>query len=260
MGVQAIAHRGGEGLWPSNTLYAFERAVALGVDVLEMDFHRTADGALVIRHDPTVDSTTNAAGEIRSLTLAQIKTLDAGYTWTDDDGRSYPYRGQGITIPTLEEVFQAFPNVRMNFDIKPREPEVVDQFVRTLRDYDRQAWVMVGSFHDRQLARFRQLCPEVPTAAGVSETRRFYMLQRAGLARFFRAAAKAFQIPETAEGRRIITPGFIRSAHALGLRVDVWTVNPLEDMRRLIEWGVDGIITDYPDRLVDLLGRKQQTD
>ncbi len=251
----ATAHRGGEGLWPSNTLYAFERALALGVDVLEIDIHLSLDGTLVIRHDPTVNSTTDGIGAIHDLTLAQIKALDAGYTWTEDGRQTFPFRGLGITIPTLEEAFQAFPQARWSIDIKPDDPGVVDLFCRTLRQSDKLKQVVVGSFHDAQLSRFRRLCPEVDTAAGVSETRTFYFLSRARLSWFYRPPAKAFMIPETVGRRHLVTPGFIRSAHAQGLQVHVWTVNELDDMRRLVDWGVDGIITDYPSRLLMLLNR-----
>jgi glycerophosphoryl diester phosphodiesterase len=251
MAVQVMAHRGGEGRWPSNTLYAFEQALALGVDSLELDIHMSADGALVVRHDPVVETTTNGRGAIRDLTLAQIQALDAGYTWTTD-GREYPFRGRGITIPTLGEVFQAFPNTRINIDIKPQEPQVVDRFVEILRRFERLKSVVVGSFHERQLGRFRRLCPQVLTAAGVSETRTFYGMQRLGLAGLYQPRAYAFQIPETYGSRRIITPAFIRAAHSRGMQVHVWTVNDVADMRRLIEWGVDGLITDFPDRALAL--------
>lgn len=251
----ATAHRGGEGQWPSNTLYAFERALALGMDVLETDIHASADGALVIRHDPTVDSTTDGIGRIYDLTLTQIKALDAGATWTADGGQTFPFRGLGITVPTLLEVFQAFPQARLSIDIKPKDPAVVDALCQTLRAYDKLKQVVVGSFHDSQLRRFRLLCPEVDTAAGVSETRSFFLLSRAGLSRLYRSPAKAFMIPEYAGRLHVVTPGFVREAHARGLQVHVWTVNEAEDMRRLIDWGVDGIITDYPERLIALLNR-----
>jgi glycerophosphoryl diester phosphodiesterase len=254
-GTLATAHRGGEGQWPSNTLYAFERALALGVDMLEIDIHATADKALVIRHDPIVDTTTDGVGHIRDLTLREVKALDAGYTWTADEGRTYPFRGLGITIPTLEEAFQAFPQICWSIDIKPKDPAVVDIFCQTLRTYDKLKQVVVGSFHDLQLRRFRLLCPEVDTAAGVSETRRFYLLNLFRLSRLYRSPAKAFMIPEYSGRLRLVTPRFIRSAHAQGLGVQVWTVNEVEDMHRLIDWGVDGIITDYPSRLVALLPR-----
>ena len=109
-----IAHQGGDGLWPSDTMYAFQRAVAMGVDMLEMDLHVTADGQFVLMHDETVDRTTDGIGRLEDMTLAQVKALDAGYRWTADGGQTYPYRGQGITVATVEELFQAFPDMPMN--------------------------------------------------------------------------------------------------------------------------------------------------
>lgn len=251
----ATAHRGGEGQWPSNTLYAFERALALGVDMLEMDIHATADGVLVVRHDPIVDTTTNGVGRISDLTLAQIQALDAGFTWSGDGGQTYPFRGLGITIPTLEQVFLAFPQARLSIDIKPEDPAMVEVFCRMLRSYHKLDQVAVGSFHDAQLRRFRRLCPEVDTDAGVSETRQFFLLNMMRLSRLFRSPAKAFMIPEYVGRMHVVTPEFIHSAHARGIQVHVWTVNEVDDMRRLIEWGVDGIITDYPNSLTALLHR-----
>ena len=250
-----IAHRGGQGLWPANTLYAFERAAQMGVDVLELDIHASADGVLVVRHDPTVDATTDGHGAIADLCLDEIKSLDAGYPWSDDGGRTFPFRGRGITIPTLEEVFAAFPGIRINIDIKPENPAVVAPFVDLLRRYDRMRNVMVGSFHDGQLRRFRRLCPEAATAAGISETLLLYLLTRLRLGRLYRPVADAFQVPEYSRGLHVVTPGFVRAAHAKGVEVHVWTVNEVADMRRLLGWGVDGLIGDYPDRMMALVGR-----
>jgi glycerophosphoryl diester phosphodiesterase len=251
----AMAHRGGEGLWPSNTLYAFKRAVALGADVLEMDIHSTADGVLVVRHDPSVNATTNGSGDIRDLTLEQVKALDAGFTWTADNGRTYPYRGQGITIPTLEEVLVAFPDMRLNIDIKADDPRVVTQFCHTLRAFNKLDRVMVGSFYDHQLRRFRELCPEAATAAGVAETRLFAYLNLAFLGAVFQPTAQAFQIPEYAGRLHLVTERFVRAAHTHNMEVHVWTVDEAADMQRLLDWGVDGIFTDYPDRLMKVLER-----
>lgn len=249
----AMAHRGGEGLWPSNTLYAFERAAALGVDALELDIHLSADGALIVRHDPVVETTTDGQGAIRDLTRAQIQALDAGYTWTSD-GKTFPFRGLGVRIPTLEEVFAAFPlTISINIDIKPTEPEVVDRLAAAIREFGRGGAVRVGSFHDPQMARFRKIVPDTPTAAGVSETRWFYLLSRAGLSGLYHPKCGAFQIPEWNERMHLVTPRFIQAAHRQGLDVHVWTVNETADMERLIGWGVDGLITDYPDRLMKLL-------
>ena len=258
-GVLLIAHRGGEGRWPSNTLHAFQQSLALGADMLEMDIHTSADGVLVIRHDPTVDSTTNGSGRIRGFNLSELEKLDAGYTWTDDAGRSFPFRAKGITIPTLEEVFTAFPDAQLNIDIKEKEKGVVEHFCKMLGDFGRLEQVVVGSFHENQLSLFRSECPQVRTAAGVRETRSFYLLSRSRLHRFYRPPAWAFQVPEAAGRLRLVTPRFIQAAHAHGLLVHIWTVNDTKDMQRLIAWGVDGIMSDYPDRLAEVLGR-QPTD
>jgi glycerophosphoryl diester phosphodiesterase len=250
-----MAHRGGQGLWPPNTLYAFEQAAALGVDVLELDIHRTADDVLVVRHDPTVDATTNGSGFIRELTLSEIKSLDAGFTWTADGGQTFPYRDLGITIPTLEEVLVATPGMRLNIDIKPEDPAVVAPFCQILKDFDSMERVLVGSFHDPQLRLFRQLCPQVATAAGVQETSLFFGLVNILLGAAYQGLAEVFSIPEYKDGLHVVTPRFIRGAHAHNMQVHIWTVNKREDMRRLLDWGADCLITDYPDRLLRLLGR-----
>jgi glycerophosphoryl diester phosphodiesterase len=196
--VLLMAHRGGEGCWPSNTLFAFEQSIRLGADSLEMDLQRTADGVIVVRHDPFVESTTDGSGLIHAFTLAELKRLDAGYTWTGDGGQTFPYRGRGITIPTLEEVFQAFPDARLNIDIKPVEPQVVHQLSELLYAFNRLEQTTVGSFHDHQLRLFRQLCPQTHTAAGVAETRMFFILSRIFLDRLYHPLVQAFQIPEYA--------------------------------------------------------------
>ena len=124
--VLVMAHQGGDGLWPSNTLYAFERAVQAGVNVLELDVHASQDGALVVIHDDSVDRTTDGSGLVGDKTLAELKKLDAGYDWSPErTGETFPYRGQGITLPTLQEVFAAFPDTRVNVEIKQLEPSIV---------------------------------------------------------------------------------------------------------------------------------------
>jgi glycerophosphoryl diester phosphodiesterase len=254
-GVLAFAHRGGGGLWPQNTLYAFERAVEQGVDVLELDIHATKDGELVVIHDPVVDETTGGVGAVKDFRLVDLKNLDAGYCWTKD-GNSYPFRGHGIKIPTLSEVFEAFPDIRINIDIKPGNPGVVAPLAEMLGRYNREQQVMVGSFHERQLALFRKICPKTATAATPGETRLFYVASTFfRLGSIYNPPAAAFQIPEYAGRLQVVTPRFIKAAHAHGIQVHVWTVDEVADMERLIAWGVDGLISDYPDRLIKVLGR-----
>ncbi len=251
-----IAHQGGEELWPSNTMYAFERAAALGVDVLEMDLHVTADGALVLMHDETVDRTTDGTGRLEQMTLAEVKALDAGYYWTDDEGQTYPFRGQGITVATLEELFQAFPDMPMNIEIKLVENiPVVEPFCQMIRQYGKQDQILVASFHEDAMSEFRAACPEVATSASQNEVINFFARHFVGLAASYSPPAQAVQVPEYRSGIHILTPRFVEDAHSRGMDVHVWTVNEAEDMQRMIDLGVDGIITDRPDILLELLGR-----
>ncbi|HLL14779.1 MAG TPA: glycerophosphodiester phosphodiesterase [Pyrinomonadaceae bacterium] len=249
-----MAHRGGAGLWPENTARAFAGAVSLGADVLEMDLHGTSDGALVVIHDATVDRTTNGAGRVNALTLAELKRLDAGYRWTNDGGRTFPFRGKGITVPTLREVLDEFPQTRLNIDIKQAQPSLVKSFCGTLRAGRATGRATVASFSSETLAEFRRECPEVGTSASMDEV--FALASDVGAGRGLaagKARFRALQVPETMGGRGWLTAELVAEAHRGGLEVHVWTVNDEEGMRRMIALGVDGIMTDYPDKLISLL-------
>jgi len=250
-----MAHQGGYGLWPSNTLYAFQRAVALGVDVLEMDVHSTTDDVLVVIHDDTVHRTTDGSGAVHDFILAELQRLDAGYRWTSDGGGTFPYRGQGIRIPALEELFVAFPGMPMNIEIKQAEPSIAAPLCRLIREYDMEERVLVASFHEVATREFRQACPEVATATIQNEVIILFALSRPFLEGVYSPAAGAMQVPEYRSGIHVLAPRLIDAAHKRGLQVHAWTINDEDDMRRLIDLGVDGIITDYPDRLLQVLGR-----
>jgi glycerophosphoryl diester phosphodiesterase len=251
-GFQVIAHRGGSGLGPENTLTAFRSSLAAGADVLEMDLRTTADGHLVVLHDATVDRTTDGRGAVNEMTLAQLKKLDAGYRWTADQGRSFPFRGRGITVPTLSEVLAVFAETPLITEIKEKRPEVSQSVCEMLRRHGRMTSVLVASVHGGVLERFRQVCPGAATSAGPSEALWFYLLSRAGLAPLYSPDMQALQVPVTFKGLAVVSPRFIAAAHARNLTVAVWTVNAEGTMRRLIAAGVDGIMTDYPDRLVGI--------
>lgn len=250
-----IAHQGGDGLWPSNTLFAFERAAAMGVDVLEMDVHATADGAIVVSHDETVDRLTDGSGLIKEMTLEEVQALDAGYRWNKDPAASYPYRGMGLTIPTLEAVFEAFPDTPLNVEIKQREPAITGALCALILRHRRQESVLVASFHPEVMTTFRRDCPGVATSATESEIRPFFVLNRLFLDAVYRPPAEAFQVPEYSGDLHVVTERFVRGAHRYNIQVHVWTVDETEEMERLLGLGVDGIITDRPDRLLELLDR-----
>ncbi|MBS1248766.1 MAG: Glycerophosphodiester phosphodiesterase [Chloroflexi bacterium] len=254
-GVLVMAHQGGDGLRPGNTLAAFENAVALGVDVLEMDIHSTKDGEIVVMHDNTVDRTTNGTGPIQSFTLGELKELDAGYHWTEDEGKSYPFRGQGIAVPTLREVFRQFPDMPMNIEIKQSEPSLAEPLCQLIRAHGMKEKVLIASFKAVAIKEFRRACPEIMTTTVENEVRLLYGLSMVYLGRIYPPPAEALQVPEYEGNIHVVKKRFVEAAHRRNMEVHVWTVNEINDMQRMLDVGVDGIITDYPDRLLDLLGR-----
>jgi glycerophosphoryl diester phosphodiesterase len=248
-----IAHRGGRSLGPESTLYTFQRAVDAGVDVLEIDVQSTRDGHLVILHDSTVDRTTNATGQVKNYTLAELKRLDAAYRWSLNNARVQPLRNKQITIPTLVELFKAFPDTRVNIEIKNPEPDMIPSLCRIILEHRMSKKVMVASFDSAILKKFRSICPGVATSAGSSEAILFYALQKMRMEAAYSPDAQALQVPEYYGSLQVVNRRFLEAAHARNLRVHVWTVNDVGSMKRLLKLGVDGIMTDYPDRLMGLL-------
>lgn len=251
-----IAHQGGDGIWPGDTLYAFENAVEIGADVLEMDAHITKEGQIVMMHDETVDGTTDGTGLIHDLTMAELKQLDAAYRWTNDDGKTYPYRGQGIQVPSLEEIFQKFPQMRYVIEIKLTENPIDRPLCDLIRQHNMQDKVMIASFHDEAMQSFRETCPEVATSASRTEVRNFVLLGKIFLSGFLAPHYQSIQPPfdpKESMNIPIMTERFIREAHAKNIKVEPWTVDDPELMKQYIEWGVDGIITDRPDLMIEVL-------
>jgi glycerophosphoryl diester phosphodiesterase len=253
--VEVIAHRGGAREWPAETVFAFERALEAGVDILEMDVRATADGELVLMHNATVDDTTDGSGRVDEMTLSEIKSLDAGYDWTDDGGKTFPRRGEGITVPTLREVFERFPEARMNIEIKQKKPSIIERFVRTIREHAMQDRILVASFWDGAMDDFREACPEVATSASTPEALRFYTVHNLSGGSTYRPDTDALQVRSELASLNIITRDFVETARRFDLKVHGWTVNEPAEMKRLISLGVDGIITDRPSRLLQVLGR-----
>ena len=252
-----IAHQGGEGLRPSNTLIAFENAVALGVDVLEMDVHSTADSALVLIHDDTVDRTTDGTGRVNDFALAELQQLDAGEYWTADDGATTPYRGQGVRIPTLDEVLTAFPQMKFNIEIKQIEPSIASSLCEALRAHDLTDRALIASFHPTAMNEFRAACPEVATSMVEDEIRPFFILNTIFLGALYNPPGAAFQVPEYSGSLHVLTPRFVRGAHGNNVAVHPWTIDDPADMERFLDMGVDGIITDRPDLMIELLRSRE---
>jgi glycerophosphoryl diester phosphodiesterase len=265
--VLAYAHRGGAREAPSNTILAMRRALAVGATALEMDVHPTADGHLVVCHDPTVDRTTNGSGAISSLTLAEVQALDAAHWFVPGHevapGRppqDYPLRGRApedieLRIPTLGEVLEAFPDALLNIDIKQTAPSVEpyeEALARMLIDHGRSDDAIVTSFQDAALVAFSAAAPHIATAAGVLAVAGFWRAVQDGAPSPPMTHA-AIQVPTDFEGATVVDEAFVRSAHAAGAALHVWTIDDRPEMERLVALGVDGIMSDLPSVLVPTL-------
>lgn len=252
-----IAHAGASGHAPENTLPAFERALALGADALEMDLQLTADGELVVIHDGTVDRTTDGSGAVADLTVAQLEELDAGFHWEDADGDT-PFRGHGVEIPTFEEVVDAFPGVPLVVEMKTEGgPAIVEALADAIDTPDLASRVTVSSFDLDYLEAFRARRPRVATNIAEDETRTFFRLALLGLDRWWTPPGEVLHVPEEHEGTQVISPGFVAAAERRGTAVHVWTVNEEPAMHRLLNTGVHGLITDYPDRAVAVQAQRE---
>lgn len=255
-----IAHRGGRGLWPENSLFAFERASALGVDMLEMDLHLSSDNQLVVIHDSSLERTTNGQGPVAALSLEQLQALDAGYRWSADGGASHPYRGQGIRIPAFAEILERFPDNAKVIEIKVADAGLEARLCEALTASGQRDRVIVGSFHERSLKLFRQECPGVATSAGPASVRLLVALDWIGLGSLLSPSYQALQIPEQHNGLPIASASLLQTALGRGLNVQLWTINEQPAMRRLLDLGANALITDYPDRALQLLGRSTRID
>lgn len=240
-----FAHRGSRELWPENTMVAFQGAVDLGYRYIETDVHVTRDGRVVMFHDDDLERLTDGSGRFADFDWEDLRRLDAAYRFRPDHG--FPLRGRGIGMPLLEEAVATFPNQMFNIDLK--QPAIATAVADEVRRLGIEERVMIGSFHDRRIRAFRRAAPGVATSAGPAEVARVLAQRpRAGI------GADAYQVPERGGGFRLVTRRFIRRAHEAGKHVHVWTVNEASDMRRLLDLGVDGIVTDRPDVLNEVVG------
>ncbi|MGB1656669.1 MAG: glycerophosphodiester phosphodiesterase [Longimicrobiales bacterium] len=244
-----VAHRGGGRLAPENTMTAFRAATdEWGADMLELDVRLSKDGVVMVIHDETVDRTTNGTGRVAEQTLAQLSELDAGYRFTDLDGAS-SYRGKGVTIPTLRQVLESFPDIWLNIEAK--EARVAGPLVELIRAFDAQHRVLVAAEVERNRVDARGY--EGPWGASRTHCFLFWLLHRLPGGTRYTPKIDAFQVPERWKGHRVLTPRLIDEAHRRNIPVHVWTVDDPDDMRRLLSWGVDAIQTDRPDLLSEVL-------
>ena len=249
-----IPHGGGDGLFPENTLLAYERTLAMGADVVDVDLRISADGVVVAFHDSTVDRITGSVGTVNKLTYAQLAEFDAGWAFTPAGADTHPFRDQGIVIPTLESILRQFPTTLLSLDLKDETTTMVQPVCDLLRQYKRLNDVFVGSNDDPQIIEFRQRCPEVRTSAIMADV---YAAEDARSTNDpnFVPAVTVNQPPFRIDDRELVDAESLAWSHAHGIATLTWVVNDPADMQRLVDLGVDGIYTSYPDRLLKILDR-----
>ena len=243
--MQVIAHRGGAALRPENTLAAFEHAAALGADILEMDLRVAADGAFVVIHDATLERTTDGRGAVGDHALAALRQLDAGYRFSPDGGKTFPWRGKGVRIPSFEEVLASVPDTRLVVEMKQFSREESGRLCALVRRTGAERRVLVASFANDALRAFRAACPEVATSMSALEARIY-----AALLGYYVPPVVALQVPDRLRERQIVTPELLATARGNQLKLHAWTVNDEARLRELVKMGVDGIMTDRPDLLL----------
>lgn len=252
-----FAHRGSRKLWPENTWFGFDAAVnELGYRYIETDVQITSDGVVVVFHDDTLDRTTNGVGNVADWEWADLQHLDAGYNFSPDGDGRFPLRAKGVGISRLDDTFDRYPDTYFNIDLKAKGTDwgVAEVVARM----NRQDTVLVGSFSDLRLSRFRRITKgTVAVAAAKRAAMTMYGMSRVG--RASRIPVQAYQLPYQARGA-VVDRKLIDAIHSVGAHLHLWTVDDPEDMERFLDMGVDGIVTDRPDLLNDVLeGRNSAT-
>ena len=251
-----FAHRGASGEAPENTLAAFHRAIALGIEYIELDVHLSRDGHVVVIHDATLERTTNGSGKVQEQTLAQLQQWDAGYRFSSDGGETFPFRATGITVPTLTEVLQQCPGVKFTVEIKQQEPAIEEQVIAVVRACEREADIILASEHDQVLQRARNMAPDLATSFAYGEV--FDFLQRVATRELadYRPPGHAVQIPPEFQGVPLVTEQTLAAAREFDCEMHVWTINDAHEMARLLDLGVDGVMSDFPAMLLEVARRR----
>ena len=239
-----FAHRGGRALGPENTIPAFDAGLAAGADGLELDVHLSSDGEVVVCHDATLDRTTDATGPIAARSAAELARINATLRFGVD--LEHVWAGERGGIPTLRAVLGRYRDAPVIIEIKTGTPEAARAVVEVVRDVGAVDRVCVGSFSLIAVQAVRIFEPKIPTSGSRKEGQLALYRSWLGLSPG-RVAYRAFQVPEQAGRLRVVTPRFVRAVHRANVALQVWTVNEESDMRRLLGWGVDGIISDRPD-------------
>lgn len=253
--IAIIPHRGGAALYPEETALAYRHNVEQNADELDIDLQESKDHQLILFHDDTLDRTTNGTGAVNQFTLAQLKQFDAGYRWTKDN-ITFPFRGAGLQILSLEDFFTQFPNKHVQIEMKPNNPMLAREACAIIQKYKMTNKVLLFSYHDAVMQAIRSDCPGVATGASKREIRNLligsYVLGGA-LNRF---AGSALIVPENYGKVHVVTPSLLNAAHRRSIRIYVYGATTKEELHRLINMNVDGLIVDGPELAYSVLNRK----
>lgn len=244
------AHRGGALLAPENTMAAFDQAVKMGVDGLEIDIAPSADGEPMVIHDLTVDRTCSGHGKVGELTAIQLRELDAGHHFTPDGGKTYPFRGTGVTIPTLDEVLGAYPRTRVNIEFKGTQPGFEERVKAVIDRHGATHRVLACSASGWINRRVREKIPDTAHGADEQDMVLLWVALKLGLEEWAVPPAHALQLPPSHLSLTVITPRLVEFAHRHGMAVHVWTINDAESQRHFYDWGLDAVMSDVPDVLL----------
>ena len=262
-----IGHRGAGGELPGNTLESFDRLVAVFPNgMLEMDVWETRDGEIAVYHDMDLRHETDASGPVINYSYDELKEADRGYNVTLDQGSTFPFRGKGYRIPLLGVVITRHPGSTFAIDIKYHKREFALKVVENIIRLGALERTIITSFNASILSAVRKKYPSIATSFTRGEIVTAWLLKIPFRTMGPMLKGDALMVPEfTGKGKseylggeerqdiRVVTPGLIRRAHAMGIPVFPWTINIRENMRRLIEWGVDGIVTDFPSVLKEVM-------
>lgn len=259
---RVIAHRGDSKYFPENSLPAFESAKNLGVDIIETDVHISSDGVIFIWHDDHSEQLNGKCDDICKKSWSELKQLDLGYLYIDNDGKR-PFSNKGISLVKFEDILKEFPEARFNVDLKDKSRELVFGFYNILEEYNAFNRVVVASFFSENLKLIRSISPRVVTSFGKSEVRLWVVLSKLRLLRvvskFFKDTPPVMQVPVASGSIRVVTKRFIKILHKRGVKIQVWTINERDEMEELLKMGVDGIMTDDPRLLIDVVKSRSIT-
>lgn len=248
---RVVAHRGDSKHFPENTLEAFLSAVNMDIDVIETDVHLSKDNVVVVWHDETLDRNTDGEGRVEDHTLEELLKYDAGYTFTKDKGKTFPFRKKGVKLCTLEDALIKCPNQRFNVDLKTNDLRIVHEFIKVVRRQKAESRVCCASFHLNNLKAVRNLAPDILTSVTTKEVIPMLFKQKLNILPKKLAERKIiFQVPVSQGPIKVITPRFVKMMHERDAVIMVWTINDPDEMRRLFKMGVDSIMTDDPSTAI----------